>query len=300
MYTHISAVEMRFIFVFLTLSVLLSVEASAFRQKTPCKPLQVRYGQVCVNDANYCDSLIVPLKTHQICHYTLVTSSLSGDRFNYKYGRVLPHHQRPKGNTLLEIDDERICNDESDFVGFGGGFSGAVSYVLTRLPEKVRNCVYNSYFSSASGIGLSMLRLVIGGSSFDLAPWTYSETPENDTSLPTFTKLDPRDAERNRHVKEILKIANRNDFKIISFPKSAPPWMKGNNNFVGGADSQLKAEYYQAWADYYLKYLNLMKNDGIRMWAVTTGDEPVVASFVNKFEFMGWNATDQGKTIFLS
>lgn len=177
-------------------------------------------------------------------------------------------------------------------------FSGAVFYVLNRLPENIRNCVYKSYFSSNVGMELSMLRLTIGGTSFDLEPWTYSETPENDTSLPSFTQLDPRDVQRNYQIKEIMKISKHRNFKILSVPYSAPPWMKGNNNFVGGANSQLKPEYFQAWADYYVKYLHYMEKDGIPIWAVTTGDEPSVGAIVSDFEFMGWKAADQGKIKF--
>ncbi|KAG4065727.1 hypothetical protein HA402_012405 [Bradysia odoriphaga] len=266
-----------------------------FQQRVPCKPLQVQHGQVCVNQANYCDTLEVPIKRSRN-GYTLVTSSLSGDRFSYKYGRIIPSDQDGTSDASIEIDRQQKY-DGCEFVGWGGGFSGAVSYVLDRLPRNIRSCVYRSYFSSYSGIGLSMLRLTMGGTSFDLEPWTYSEAPEHDVSLPTFTQLDPRDVQRNRQIKEILEVSERRDFKILSAPYSAPPWMKKNNNFVGGANSQLRPEYSQVWADYYVKYLYYMQKDGIRIWAVTSGDEPGVASIVSEFEFMGWKAADQAKWI---
>lgn len=271
----------------------IAVEASEFQQRVLCKPAQVAYGQVCANQGNYCDTLEVPIRRSNN-DYTLVTSSLAGSRFSYKYGKILPRNQANNVDTSIEIDENQKCGG-SKFVGFGGGFSGAVSYVLNRLPENIRNCVYKSYFSSNVGMGLSMLRLTIGGTSFDTEPWTYSETPENDVSLPNFDRLDPRDVQRNHQIKEILKISKHRDFKILSVPYSAPPWMKGNNNFVGGANSQLKPEYYQAWADYYVKYLHYMAKDGIPIWAVTTGDEPGVALIVSDFEFMGWKAAEQGK-----
>lgn len=280
----------------LLLVLAISTIAVEFQQQIPCKPLEVAYGTVCVNDINHCDSLEVPvLRSHNV--YTLVTTSLSGDRFRYRYGEILPRNQVKGVDTSIEIDDKRKC-DENKFVGFGGGFSGAVSYILNRLPETLRKCVYKSYFSSNGGMGLSMLRLSIGGTSFDTEPWTYSEKPENDTSFPEFNKLDARDVQRNLQIKEIMKISNNRDFKILSVPYSAPPWMKVNNNFAGGANSQLKTQYYQAWADYYLRYLYYMNKDGIPIWAVTTGDEPVVASIVSDFEFMGWSAASQGKIKF--
>lgn len=270
----------------------IATEAVEFQQRIPCRPVQAPYGEVCLNDANYCDTLDVKILTkHNV--YTLVTSSLSGDRFSFKYGEILPRHKIRDVGTRIDIDKQQKCGG-SNFVGFGGGFSDSVSYILNRLPESIRNCVYKSYFSSDVGMELSMLRLPIGGTSFSSVPWTYSETPVNDTSLSQFTQLDPRDEQRNRQIKEIMKIAKRLDFKILAVPYSAPPWMKGNNNFAGGATSQLKPEFYQAWADYYVKYLRYMEKDGMSIWAVTSGDEPTVASIVSDFEFMGWKAPDQG------
>ncbi|KAJ6623025.1 Lysosomal acid glucosylceramidase, partial [Pseudolycoriella hygida] len=266
-----------------------------YTRGTAIQPVQ--YGQVCVNEANHCDTLEVPIrKTPNI--YTLVTSTLSGDRFSYSYGQIDsgPYNQVNNVDAAIEIEEQRKCN-RSKFVGFGGGFSGAVSHTLKRLPENIRNCVYKSYFSRSIGMGQSMLRLTIGGSSFDLVPWAYSDAPEFDVSLPTFNKLDQRDIQRNLQIKEILKISKHSDFKIFSVPYSAPPWMKGNNDFVGDVNSQLKLEYYQAWADYYVKYLHYMQKDNITIWAVTTGDEPVVASIVSDFEFMGWKAADQATWI---
>lgn len=269
-------------------------QACEYQQRVPCQLKQVEYGQVCVNDINHCDTLEVPSPKSPNT-YTLVTTTLSGDRFSYKYGDI-KRNKLSNVNTRLEIDRQKCGNK---FVGFGGGMSGAVSIVLNQLPEKMRKCVYKSYFTSNVGMGLSMLRLTIGGTSFDEEPWTYNEKPVNDISLSNFTKLDQRDLQRNIQIKEIMKLSQHRDFKIISVPYSAPPWMKGNNDFVGGVNSQLKEEYYQTWANYLIKYLYYMENDNIPIWAITTGDEPVVASIVSEFEFMGWNAEDQGtQTVF--
>ena len=46
--------------------------------------------------------------------------------------------------------------------------------------------------------------------------------------------------------------------KLFSSPWSAPKWMKSNNEFYG--QGYLLEEYYQAWADYFVKYLILNKS----------------------------------------
>lgn len=41
-----------------------------------------------------------------------------------------------------------------------------------------------------------MIRIPIGGSDFDLAPWAYNELPRQDANLSNFVKLDERDTKR--------------------------------------------------------------------------------------------------------
>ena len=40
--------------------------------------------------------------------------------------------------------------------------------------------------------------------------------------------------------------------KLFASPWSAPPWMKSNNDYKGRG--HLLEEYYQVWANYFVKY----------------------------------------------
>lgn len=91
----------------------------------------------------------------------------------------------------------------------------------------------------------------IGGSDFDLLPWAYNQLPRNDPTLSNFTSLDPRDLQKIEQLKRLKAVAKLSNLKIMAAAWSAPPWMKSNNRWTGYG--QLKAEYYQAWADYHLK-----------------------------------------------
>src|SRR5260370_4824167 len=71
-------------------------------------------------------------------------------------------------------------------------------------------------------------------------------------------------------MKEILKLTPK--IKILASPVSAPPWMKTNNNSKGGA---LKPEYHDAYARYFVKYVQGMKAEGIRIDAITVQNEPL-------------------------
>lgn len=72
----------------------------------------------------------------------------------------------------------------------------------------------------------------------------------------------------------------------------SPPWMKQKNNWIGGVDNQLKPEYYQTWADYHLRWLELMEKDNMKIWALSTGNEPKSAHQI-EFQILSWNASDQ-------
>ncbi len=71
-------------------------------------------------------------------------------------------------------------------------------------------------------------------------------------------------------LKEILKIAP--DIKIMGSPWSPPAWMKSNQESIGGS---LKPQFYGAYAKYFVKYIQGMKADGIRIDAVTVQNEPL-------------------------
>ena len=60
-------------------------------------------------------------------------------------------------------------------------------------------------------------------------------------------------------------------FKIIASPWTAPPWMKDNNNYVGG---KLLPEYYDSFALFFSKYLDSYKAEGIDIWGLTPVNEP--------------------------
>ena len=72
--------------------------------------------------------------------------------------------------------------------------------------------------------------------------------------------------------------------------------MKSNNDYIG--EGYLLPEYYQAWANYFVKFLDAYKAQGIDHWGLTAQNEPVdgmVPGFT--FNCMGWNASTQRQWI---
>lgn len=286
----------------------------------PCQLQKFDKGYVCVCNETYCDTLDFTRPTTQ-GEYVLISSSKSGHRFVSSKGYMLPD-ERPVQKPLHDIfysviRVKRKTNDKDkdkqflkttvtldrskkyqEIIGFGGAFTGTVSYLLDSLPESLRHTIYRDYFSETDGIGYNLLRIPIGGSDFDMEPWAYNETPVNDILLTNFTELDPRDLHRVNQIKEMMILTQNNKIKLMGAAWSSPKWMKTNNEWSGRGS--LKSEYYQLWADYHLKYLRLMAKHNLTFWAISTGNEPLngeIAWFFIRFMSLGWTPKDQGKWV---
>lgn len=203
----------------------------------------------------------------------------------------------------FKSDDEATIEVNPDktfqkIVGFGGALTGAVSYNADKLPSGLKKALFTAYYSNKSGIGYNMVRVPIGGCDFDLSPWGYNELPEDDPTLSNFTRLDVRDEKMVENLRLIKEIMGSDTLKIKGAAWSPPPWFKSNRDWTGA--SVLMKKYFQTWADYHLKYLELMDKEGIKFWAISTGNEPmngVIGFAVVKFMSLGWTPSDQAMWI---
>ena len=84
--------------------------------------------------------------------------------------------------------------------------------------------------------------------------------------------------------------------KMFASPWTAPAWMKSNNNLIG--EGYLLPEYYQAWANYFVKFLKSYEAEGVPFWGLTAQNEPVDGKIPDfTFNCMGWNSTTQREWI---
>lgn len=199
-------------------------------------------------------------------------------------------------DSVVNVSINRTATYQK-IIGFGGAFTGAVSYNLMQLSSlELQHQVYQSYYSNDIGIGYNMMRIPIGGSDFDVEPWAYNEYPEHDPLLSSFDKLDKRDLDRIEQINELKRVTGNHDIKLFGAAWSPPTWMKTNGDWTGF--SALRDEYYQTWAEYHVRYLELMHDQKFSFWAVSTGNEPL--NGVMFFEFvrfmsLGWTPKEQGR-----
>ena len=156
--------------------------------------------------------------------------------------------------------------------GFGFAVTGGSAQLLMRMSPDKRAALLKQVFSpEGDGIGASYIRLSIGSSDMNDHAYSYDDMPagQTDPSLKNFSLAIDR-ADVIPVVKEILAIDPQ--IKILGSPWSAPAWMKVNGDVRGG---ELKPEFYGAYAQYLVKYIQGMQAEGIPLTAITVENEPL-------------------------
>jgi glucosylceramidase len=170
---------------------------------------------------------------------------------------------------LITLDTTQVYQEID---GFGAALTGSSAYLLNKsMNPSLRSIVLNRLFDPEMGIGISFLRLTIGASDFSLSEYSYDDPPagQTDFSLQHFS-LSNGDADVVPVMKEILQKAPA--IQLMGSPWSPPAWMKTNQNMRGG---RLKADCYPVYADYFVRYIQEMKNEGITISSITVQNEPL-------------------------
>lgn len=156
--------------------------------------------------------------------------------------------------------------------GFGFALTGGSAQLLMQMAPARRAALLKQLFTAeGDGIGVSYLRVSIGASDMNDHVYSYDDVPpgQSDPTLAKFS-LAQDEVAVIPVLKEILAIDPQ--IRILGSPWSAPAWMKTNDKVKGG---NLKPEYYGAFAQYFVKYIEGMKAEGISIHAITIENEPL-------------------------
>lgn len=172
-------------------------------------------------------------------------------------------------NPTISIDTTQTYQSID---GFGFALTGGSAYLINRLSTSDRDALLKELFTADSTfIGISYLRISIGASDLDASVFSYDDLSGNQTDpeLKNFS-LNPD----NNNLIPVLKsiVALNPKIKILGTPWSAPAWMKTNLSSKGG---NLKPEYDEMYANYFVKYIQAMKDLGITIDAITPQNEPL-------------------------
>ncbi len=217
-----------------------------------------------------------------------IVTSPSTSKFLVTEKLVFTNQTISNANPLISINPS-ITFQTID--GFGNCLTGGSAALLSHMDAKLRHALLTELFAfDQNNIGISYLRISIGASDLDDRVFSYDDRPQGETDPQlTYFSLAPDQIALIPILKEILSINPK--IKLMSSPWSAPVWMKTNQNSKGGS---LKAEYYDVYAKYFVKYIQAMQKEGIAIDAITIQNEPL---HPGNNPSMYMTATDQAEFI---
>lgn len=187
-----------------------------------------------------------------------------------------------KGELPMKRTDDVCCGDDLDveanviniipevkyqkIEGFGGAFTEAAAVTWNKLGDENKQKVLELYFDTENGAAYNLGRVHMNSCDFSLG--NYSCVNEGDETLESFN------IERDKQavvpmIKEAMKY---NDIDIMVSPWSPPPYMKTNGQMNEGG--KLKKEYYELWSQFYVKFIEKYRAEGISVNRITVQNEP--------------------------
>jgi glucosylceramidase len=200
----------------------------------------------------------------------IINSWITGGNILLKSQNAFYLGKKTNSNINIDIDSTQRFQSVD---GFGYTLTGGSAKLINQMSATDKTVLLEELFAPAkeTGIKVSYLRLSMGASDLDASVFSYDDMPagQTDETLIHFNM----DADKTDLIPLLKEIVALNPaIKFIATPWSAPTWMKDNNNAKGGS---LKPEYYAAYANYFVKYIQAMQAEGISITAITPQNEPL-------------------------
>ena len=205
------------------------------------------------------------------------TKSMTGEIITTAHGTDLKltstgNFEMGEFRQPLETEIDILVDPGKQFqslLGIGAALTDAAAETFYKLSEENQERFLEAYYSQENGIGYSLGRTIIHSCDFSTASYTYIE--EGDADLETFSIEHDREY-RIPFTKKAIAAAG-GELTMYASPWSPPAFMKTNNNMLRGG--KLKPEFYQPWANYYVKFIEAYEAEGIPIWGLTIQNEPM-------------------------
>jgi len=175
--------------------------------------------------------------------------------------------QGASANLTVTVDPSRVYQRMD---GFGASITDSSASVLYRLGPQQRDAAMRDLFGTDR---LSLLRQPMGASDFVDGPfYTYDDMPAGSTDY----GMRHFSVEHDRQqILPLLRqaLALNPALKVIATPWSPPAWMKTSASLIGGRlidDPRI----YDAYAQYFVKFIQSYQRAGVPIYAVTLQNEP--------------------------
>jgi glucosylceramidase len=182
------------------------------------------------------------------------------------YAKIPAGDRSPSPEAVVFIDPSRTFQE---IEGFGGAFTEAAAVTWAKMGEENRKRIIEAYFCPGSGHGYSLCRTHINSCDFSLGNYACAEV-DGDVELKHFSLA--RDEQALLPMIKAALAVSKTPFKLFASPWSPPAWMKTTGMMNKGG--QLRPEYREAWANYFVRYIEEYAARGVAIWGVTVQNEP--------------------------
>jgi len=151
--------------------------------------------------------------------------------------------------------------------GFGGAFTEAAAHTYSCLGEEKKKELITDLFGD-EGLRYNVGRIHMNSCDFALGNYTYIN--EGDESLESFS-IEHDEKEIIPMIKAAEKELGKQPVLLMA-PWSPPAFMKTNGEMNHGGE--LKPEFRQLWADYYVRFIEEYRKRGIDISFTSIQNEP--------------------------
>ncbi|KAK4807563.1 hypothetical protein QYF61_003352 [Mycteria americana] len=269
----------------------------------PCDARDFGHGSlVCACNATYCDTLD-PVVLPAPGTYVKYESSKAGKRLERSEGSFQRNTKTPDFHLTLDT-----AQRYQKVKGFGGSVTDSAAINIQSLSKDAQNHLLRSYFSE-EGIEYNLVRVPMASTDFSVRLYTYADV-EGDFELKHFnlteedTRMKASPAGRARGAGAaawipILRAAQavaKRPLSLYASPWTSPVWMKTNGAMTGRGTLKGSPgdKYHQAWAKYFIRFLDEYAKHNLTFWAVTAGNEPTAGEIVfYPFQCLGFSPEHQ-------
>lgn len=185
---------------------------------------------------------------------------------DHRLAEVSVGHGRAGTASVAVLIDESVTFQT--LVGFGGSFTESTAIALSRMPPAKQSEALRAYFDPKEGHGYNLARTHINACDFSTGDWDYVD--EGDVSLASFDIS--RDAGTTFPLIAAAEEIRGAKIPIVASPWSPPAWMKSNGDMKHGGE--LLPSFYDAWARYFVRYVEAARAHGLHLWGLTVQNEP--------------------------
>jgi len=204
----------------------------------------------------------------------LTDANLAHAALTHEPDLTLSRAALPRGVRVIRVDDGRHFQR---ILGFGAAITDSSAWLVqTQLTSSERRQLLTQLFSPTAGIGLNFMRVPIGSSDFTASgvPYSYDDLGVGQTDA---TLADFSIAHDQPYVIPVLQqmLARDRNIDLFASEWSPPAWMKANDALSNIASrGTLLPRYYQAFADYFVRFIEAYKSFGLPIWGIAPQNEP--------------------------